>query len=279
MASTSDRSDATAFGQRPMSTISTFMEPRAQSPYQGATGPSHPYGMYPQDIALARSSSATTNSTIRIPERPYLGSNGPTHPYGMYLQGTVHEGEVSPLEETTPQIPVGFPGLGQHYHRRLGPDGEDVDDIVGPDGHTEQLPPYTQYPDGISRKERNPGPSLVDNDGNFPGTIHVAHTTTSTVDLLTPGDRTAQTDVHREAVLEQVDETGSTREKWSEKSKRRLCRGKLPVWSIFLIVVFLVALGAVLGGAIGRWVGHRHAKSSTGLPPPDQALQSQTTAP
>ena len=279
MASTSDISDATGSGQRPMSTISTSMVPRAQSPYQGATGPSHPYGMYPQDIALARSSSATTNSTIRIPERPYLGSNGPTHPYGMYLQGTVPEGEVSPLEETTPQIPVGFPGLGQQYHRRLGPDGEEADDIVGPDGHTEQLPPYTQYPHEISRKERSPGPSPVDNNGNFPGAIHVPHTTTSTVDLLTPGDRTAQVDVSRDAVLEQVDETGSAKEKWSEKSKRRLCRGKLPVWVVILIVVLLVVLGAVLGGAIGRWVGHRHAKYATGPPLADPALQSQTSAP
>ena len=279
MASASDTSDATAFGQRPMSTISTSMVPRAQSPYQGATGPSHPYGMYPQDIALARSSSATTNSTIRIPERPYLGLNGPTHPYGMYLQGTVHEGEVSPLEETTPQIPVGFPGLGQHYHRRLGPDGEEADDIVGPDGHTEQLPPYTQYPDETSHKERSPGPSPVDNNGTLAGTLHAAHTTTSTADLLTPGDRNAQVDVLREAVPEQVNETGSTKEKWSEKSKRRLCHGKLPVWGIILIVVLLVALGAVLGGVIGRWVGRKHAKGSLGLPAPDQALQSQTTAP
>lgn len=260
-----------------MSTISTPTVPRAQSPYQGATGPSHPYAMYPQDIA--RSSSVTTNSTIRIPERLYLGSNGPTHPYGMYLQGTVHEGEVSPLEETTPQIPVGFPGLGQHYRRRLGPDGEDADDIVGPDGHTEQLPPYTQYPDEISPKAQSPAPSPIVDNANNPRAIHVGRSNTSTVDLLTPRDGNVQADGSGEAVHEQVDEIGSTREKWSRKSKRRLCHGRLPVWVVILIVALLVALGAVLGGVIGRWVGRRHAKNSTSSPPPDPALDSLTAVP
>ncbi|KAL9117401.1 MAG: hypothetical protein Q9187_006062, partial [Circinaria calcarea] len=278
VASTSDTSDAAAYGPRPMSTISTPTVLRAQSPYQGATGPSHPYAMYPQHIA--RSSSVTTNSTIRIPERPYFGSNGPTHPYGMYLQGTVPEGEVSPLEETTPQIPVGFPGLGQHYRRRLGPDGEDADDIVGPDGHTEQLPPYTQYPDEISPKAQSPAPSPVVDNANLPRTIHVGRSNTSTVDLLTPRDRTVQADGPDEAVREQVDELhGSIREKWSRKGKRRLCHGRLPVWSIILIVVLLVTLGAVLGGVIGRSVGRRHAKNSTSSSLPDPDLESLTAVP
>jgi hypothetical protein len=39
--------------------------------------------------------------------------------------------------------------------------GEDVANLTGPDGQTEQLPPYTRYPDGIGSKTGFPGPASI----------------------------------------------------------------------------------------------------------------------
>lgn len=62
----------------------------------------------------------------------------PQHPYFMYPQNTVPD-EL--LEQPTTQIPIGFPG-----HNAVPPTiPDDFGDIVGPDGHTEQLPPYSRF--------------------------------------------------------------------------------------------------------------------------------------
>jgi hypothetical protein len=117
------------------------------------TGPSHPYGMYPQHT-MARTSSVATASTDRQPHRS-MSLQRPTHPYAMYSQSGIDEDmdEPLPTEPAHPplppiqtNIPLGFPGHGNGYHRVLGPDGEEQD-IIGPDGHTEQLPPYSRYPE------------------------------------------------------------------------------------------------------------------------------------
>lgn len=120
---------------------------RPESPYQGPSGPSFPYQMYPQDVRLARTASLATTSTAPISERSYNGPRGPTHPYQMYPQNTVSAAEVAEDRPAPAAIPVGFPGVRDNYQRRLGPDGEEIADMIGPDGHTEQLPPYTRYPD------------------------------------------------------------------------------------------------------------------------------------
>lgn len=122
----------------------------SENPFEPGTGPSHPYGMYPQHT-MARPPSVATTSTDRQPHRS-MSLQRPTHPYAMYSQSGLVDEE--PLDEPTrpsvPQmqsaIPVGFPGLNAGYHRVLGPDGEEQD-IIGPDGHTEQLPPYSRHPE------------------------------------------------------------------------------------------------------------------------------------
>ena len=114
--------------------------------------------MYPQESRLARTASIATTSTVPVPDRPYDGPGGPTHPYGMYPQNTVPESEAADESSPLAPVPVGFPGLNNNYQRRLGPEGEEIADIIGPDGHTEQLPPYTQYPDeAFARKTRPAG--------------------------------------------------------------------------------------------------------------------------
>lgn len=121
------------------STASFATMARSESPF--GVGPSHPYGMYPQNT-MARTSSVTTSSTQRQPHRS-VSLQRPTHPYGMYTQNVEDEPPVPPAP---PAIPVGFPGINTNYHRQIGPDGEEQD-ILGPDGHTEQLPPYSRYPE------------------------------------------------------------------------------------------------------------------------------------
>jgi hypothetical protein len=73
-------------------------------------------------------------------------SNGQAaHPYALYQQTTFEEPEET---DHVPQpVPVGYYGrpTGQQFRRRTGPEGEELD-VIGPDGHLEQLPPYTRYP-------------------------------------------------------------------------------------------------------------------------------------
>ncbi|KAF2828828.1 hypothetical protein CC86DRAFT_287819 [Ophiobolus disseminans] len=135
------------------STASFATTSHGENPFELGTGPSHPYGMYPQHT-MTRTLSTATAATDRQPHRS-MSLQRPTHPYAMYSQSGLDEGldDDTPLEPAQPAvppiqtaIPLGFPGLGTGYHRVLGPDGEEQD-IIGPDGHTEQLPPYSRFPD------------------------------------------------------------------------------------------------------------------------------------
>lgn len=162
--------------QRSQSTSSRFsMPPRALSPYTGATGPSHPYAMYPQ-VGVSRSPSVTTTSTVRPMDRPLGDANAPQHPYAMYSQNVVlEEGmdgidtpldtPIAPAPIDPPVIPLGFPGLNPAYQRPPGRADDDVGDLIGPDGHTEQLPPYSRYPDGGGPKVVEDGYESVSDPG------------------------------------------------------------------------------------------------------------------
>lgn len=255
MASVSDTSN---LPQRTVSTGSSFTIPRTQSPYQGAMGPSHPYGMYPQDIGLTRTSSAATHSTTRAPDRLYADPNGPTHPYGMYPQNTVPEGAVSPMTEQAPPIPVGFSGLGRNYRRRFGPEGEEADDMIGPDGHTEQLPPYSPYPDAFLPKDNVSGAAGI--GATLQNQPETSQTTLNNSQSRLSATPTLHADDGMPPLIPtgQSDESGSFKERWSEKGKKRFCNGKVPVWVLILIVViFIVLLGGIVGGMLKHRHGHR----------------------
>ncbi|KAJ2974916.1 hypothetical protein NQ176_g5805 [Zarea fungicola] len=99
---------------------------RLEAPYRGPSNPVHPYGMYPQ-----RTASNATDRSNRSSRTSYTGPGGTNHPYTANQQA----------------IPVGFNGLTAPYEPHIGPDGEDVGDLLGPLGHTEELPPYTRYPE------------------------------------------------------------------------------------------------------------------------------------
>ncbi|KAK5125648.1 hypothetical protein LTR85_011922 [Meristemomyces frigidus] len=264
---------------RSISSASSHNFARTSSPRFGA-GPSHPYGMYAQGT-IPRSPSIATQSTIRPPPRPSSSSarGGPQHPYTLYPQGVSDDLDD---EEEPPQnpVPIGFPGLGQSYQRRMGPDGEEQD-IIGEDGHAEQLPPYTRYPEDGPEKV----PLLVP---EAPTALHsrapVAGTD-PTMDLMhttlrpqpTPHPRQSMTDQSllggRHPSMSNVELLHSTtgegslasnkswgEKSWKEKRKTRFCG--IPLWWFLLsmgVVAFIaIVLGSVIGSFMDGAVKHGH---------------------
>jgi hypothetical protein len=243
-----------------VSTVSTAI-PRTQSPFVGASAPSHPYGMYPQDTHLNR---ASTISSVRSPDRSYNGPSRPAHPYGMYPQAAADEPHVDPLAASTDIASVGFPGLAQGYARRLGPDGEDADDIIGPDGHTEQLPPYTRYPDAGPSKERQISP-ITEAFAPVP-TTPSPNTDNSSSPELTGGNEISPN--RQDPSNDTADESQGSKEKWMEKTKRRTCFGHMPLWAVVLALLALILIAGLVGGLIGKTVGS-DASHDIAQPRPD----------
>ncbi|RWA04572.1 hypothetical protein EKO27_g10532 [Xylaria grammica] len=272
----------------------------AETPYEGPRGPSHPYQMYPQDVRVARTASLATTSTAPVSERSYNGPSRPTHPYGIYPQnvGTGDDG----LSDRSPprEINVGFPGTADSYQRRIGPDGEEAADMIGPDGHTEQLPPYTRYPmEAYAQKtpaEINAAQSVSTSSTaqqpvqnlEIPGAGGIGLATrnpefSSTEDLNqlnSPQSRRSVRSFVSEASHHSINTAALavTNEKetsnWRTTARRKVW-GVVPCWALVLgaIVVLLlgVVVGTVLGTVIGpqlRQNGHHNdlPDSTTGLP-------------
>lgn len=226
---------------------------RTESPYLGPTAPSHAYQMYPQESRIARTMSVATTSTVAVPDRPYNGPGGPTHPYGMYPQNLTPEEEVAgEAGSVPPPVPVGFPGLNNNYQRRLGPEGEEIAGIIGPDGHTEELPPYTQYPDEAIARKTRPGitvPPLAGAGGIGLATRNPEFE--SSEDLNTPQSRQSTRSLATDST-HQINMAAATMsekpqlKKWQVAAKRKVC-GIIPVWAIALAAIVFILFGIILG--------------------------------
>lgn len=256
------------FAHRSVSSASSHNFAQTGSPRFGA-GPSHPYGMYPQGT-IARSPSIATQSTIRPPQRQSSVRGGPQHPYTLYPQG-VDEGSDDD-DDPTPQnpVPIGFPGLGQSYRRQVGPEGEEQD-IIGEDGHTEQLPPYTRYPEDGPEKmpllvPEAPVPlhSRAPVAGTDP-TMALMHTPIQPQPVPRQQSMTDQSSLVRHPSMASVElmhsnsgqdslaSKKSWKEKsWKEKRKTKVCG--IPFWWILLSVCVACFIAIVLGGVIGGFV-------------------------
>lgn len=273
------------------------------TPYQGPTGPSHPYQSFSQDTRLARTISVTTTSTTppNRPESEYNGPRGPSHPYSMYPQNPVEEANPQPV---VPAIPVGFIGAADPYQRRLGPEGEELADIIGPDGHTEELPPYTRYPDELyARKIRaTEGQDQVGESAATAATISTAAITAGTVPATTLANvpptisgaggiglaaRNPEFDSgsvntvgspqsrhsSRSFAAESHHEINTAAAAVSEKPKlngfqkfaRRKACGVVPYWAIGLTAIAIVIVIVIVGAVIGSLLSHRH-KPPSGSP-------------
>jgi len=262
------------------STASFATTTRPDSPL--GTGPSHPYGMYPQHI-MARSSSIATTSTQQHP-RQSLSLQGPTHPYGMYPQNVVEDEEPVPVPQAV--IPVGFPGTATAYRRQIGPDGEEQD-IIGLDGHTEQLPPYSRYPDQGPTKASMAAEASATNVDAVPDPRTASDDTLLTNDLPSPvspmspitpvapiipamlpprrpetqtggvADPRPATDSESASLL--TDEGGALEKVEPARSlkkvnwRKKKLWGKVPVTLALFLFVLLIILAVILGAAIGSF--------------------------
>ncbi|GAB7351414.1 hypothetical protein MBLNU459_g2085t2 [Dothideomycetes sp. NU459] len=253
---------APGINRRSISSISSQAYARAQSPSQGASGPSHPYAMYPQDTTLGRTASVSTTSTVRAPHRPLLAQQGPAHPYSMYPQNVADDAELDEDDDTTQprtHIPVGFPGRAPGFRRRQGPEGEEQD-IIGVDGHTEQLPPYSEYPE-----DGTPKPIVIAASTPTPQSSTQLHVPLMLQQTLqrpqSMSDAGAQSAGHGFSSMEQMDSndsvdssTKSWKEKtWKEKRKTKFCG--IPFWWILLSGCVLAFVAIVLGATIGAFLG------------------------
>lgn len=255
---------APSVAQRSISTSSRFSMPRAMSPYRGQTGSSHPYAMYPQGTAVGRSSSLSSTSTVRpVEQRAPVAAPPPQHPYAMYSQNTVPE-EVPDEPQPDPSIPLGFPVGGGAYHqnasRRQGPN--ELGDIVGPDGHTEQLPPYSRYPDALPPKQDG-GDNLAVNSTVSRGADETPVSPASGLSsrtLMMPEEAGPGGGGQNESP---DDDDGSCgiKEKITRTGQRRVCCG-IPIWMFLVcgaVLLFGAVIGGVVGGLLGTQQGAKHA--------------------
>jgi len=158
-------------------------------------------------------------------------------------------------------LPVGFLGHGQQFHRRRGPEGEEQD-IVGPNGHLEQLPPYTRYADTFNAKSTAAGLLSANTDAE-PGSR-------SDEPLMEMHERNGAelfaheanaSDPAREAARVESPEV-TTHEKpakrsiWIERGKVKLC-GFLPLWVLLLAILFVVLVAAICGSVVGTFLRGR----------------------
>ncbi|KAI1272393.1 hypothetical protein F5Y07DRAFT_303423 [Xylaria sp. FL0933] len=263
-------------------------EMSTETPYEGPRGPSHPYQMYPQDVRLARTASLATTSTAPLSERSYNGPRGPTHPYSIYPQNIGASEDGSDDRSPQREINVGFPGTADNYRRRIGPDGEEVADMIGPDGHTEQLPPYTRYPVeayaqkslGINVDRPVPTSSPAQQSEqqaaqtlDIPGAGGIGLATRnpefSSVEdlnqLNSPQSRRSVRSMVSEASHHSINTAALAvaNEKevpnWKTAARRRLW-GVVPCWALALAAIILLLLGVVVGTVIGTIFGRQLGK-------------------
>ncbi|KAM7204912.1 hypothetical protein V8F20_003374 [Naviculisporaceae sp. PSN 640] len=264
------------------SSIATDSTPelRPEEPYQGPSGPSHPYQMYAQNVRGARTMSVTTSSTEPMSETSFAGPRAPAHPYGMYTQTTAADvPQVAPVSQ--------FQGVPDQYQRRLGPEGEDIADIIGPDGHTEQLPPYTRYPDETyARKVRDAensaeppvtggatvvrAPASSETPEAIPGAGGIGLATRnpefeSTDNLDSPRSRHSSRSFSTDASEHVINTAaaGASNEKakpmkpWQVWMRKRMW-GIVPYWAIIMTLAVLALMTAILGSVIGTFMSKRY---------------------
>ncbi|SMQ47213.1 unnamed protein product [Zymoseptoria tritici ST99CH_3D7] len=272
------------FAHRTLSTASSRIYAQTDSPRFGA-GPSHPYGLYTQATMPRSPSARTAASSARHPsQRQSFQQNLPQHPYAMYPQA-IDLDDVDADDDDADQIrpnpvPVGFPGLGQNYTRRLGPDGEDQG-IIDEVGHTEQLPPYSRYPEDGPEKMPLLPPTLHSRapvEGSDP-TMALMHTTLQPSPTPVQQSMTDESALNRNSVahsmtrmLSTSSATGSSAKKswqhktwkertWRERRWTRFCG--IPFWVILLVIGVFLFIATVLGGVIGGYkAGGKSAKTT-----------------
>lgn len=124
-------------------------------------------------------------------------------------------------------------------------------DIIGPDGHTEQLPPYTKYPDEAIARQNRPAVAIPVAGAGGLGLATRNPEFSSTEDLESPSR-----DSTRSALSEQSNHQVNTAaavmsekpelNKWQKRARRKIY-GVVPVWVLLLIGIVFILFGIILG--------------------------------
>lgn len=241
---------------RASSTSSRLTVPRSQSPYVGPSAPTHPYTMYSQ---ITRNPSVASQSTFRsVPDSSFLAHARPEHPYHMYPQNTVEDEDE---DITANGIPLGFP-RGTQFQSSSGGSSGEVGDIIGTDGHIEQLPPYTRYADNTIAKG-----NMSDLNRRRPSQAsRISRVTTHVSEANTAPNPISETSSAallpaREEFEQDTEEQIAKKEGWRDRATKRTVAG-LPVWVVIVIVlavIFSATIGGVVGGVIGNQQGAERA--------------------
>lgn len=252
-------SHAPSLSHRSISSASSQAFARTHSPFQGDSGPSHPYNMYPQGTTFGRSPSTSTTSTIRPPPSVPLLTTRPAHPYSMYPQNVADDMEDED-EMNHPQnhIPVGFPGVAPIFVNRRLPRNDH--DNMSISGHSEQLPPYSEYPeDGAPKNILLPQqlPTGQASEQQVPqvqdpfaqrAPQSMADSSAITAGQGSPLNTTPPTDAPPKTWSEKT---------WAEKRKTKFCG--IP-FGFILIAVGCVVLIVIIAGAVIRGFVNGHRK-------------------
>ncbi|KAE9982759.1 hypothetical protein EG327_005767 [Venturia inaequalis] len=202
----------------------------------------------------------------------------PSHPYDLFPQAANSFPADESEAEIVPAIPVGFPGRTGNFGRQIGPDGEDQG-IVGPDGHTEDLPPYSKYPDAttvkpvfaaaapISPVSPVDGPSTVsraipraqdelvspivpaDNPPSVPQSPILPSAPRAVPSQLSSRD--LQSKSPRSSGYSIKDEKAWRDKTWRERRRTRVCGGRLPIWALLVAISIILFIAILVGGVIG----------------------------
>ncbi|KAI9681953.1 MAG: hypothetical protein M1817_000007 [Caeruleum heppii] len=266
------------------------------------SGPTHPYSMYAQGTGIGRSLSNATGSTTQPTDPTFAGSNAPHHPYALYPQNTHPEG-ASPNSNPSPAGATIGPSIPASLYPRPSPSPGEDPDMISPYGPREQLPPYTKYPTDIPPKgqgqfgqqpsERSiiprPLPSSTSRTSQHvvtsetpsaaPAPVISQSTITSQDSPSSPHSHISSQSVLSNSSNQRLTPAPptdpppmlSSKEKWTQRGERRVCRGMLPVWVIVLMVLAVVLVGALIGGIVGGVLGNKLRKH-------DQQLAQEAAA-
>ncbi|KAF2859870.1 hypothetical protein K470DRAFT_258394 [Piedraia hortae CBS 480.64] len=196
------------------------------------------------------------------------GAAGPSHPYGSYTQGT-DSLQGADFDESVDDIQL------QMRSPRRAADEAEIMPVDG-SGHTEQLPPYSRYPEEAPEKL----PLLV-----APPTLHsrapvagsdpgmpLMHTPLLPPRQVQEGGRTPESSPASPArertpppppppASEKNWRDKKWRDKtWKEKRKTKFCG--IPLWWILLSVGVFLFIVIVLGSVIGPFEANEHEQAS-----------------
>jgi hypothetical protein len=179
----------------------------------------------------------------------------------MYPQNTVPEDDDD-VQFPPTSIPLGFPGLGQRYQQSSRSADNDIADIVGVDGHVEELPPYTRYPEhGVAKDS----PTAIVNESDQNGVD-------APVSPQSPPSPFSDSNVVLNVAAARTagsDSDSSFKERWKEKGRRKVLCG-LPLWCLLLLIAVMLLVGGI-GGVIGAVLANKQAKETVAHAQPEHS--------